>query len=468
MNFNILILKYFHESNIKTKINQVQMNFKQEVPIFKRRERPVKFFMPHFPIFTGSELSDLEKVKFLLSEFGQPQNRLKNVIHVVGTNGKGSSCAYLKTILMEQGYRVNTYTSPHLHAVNERINLNGFEISDENLFCHTEKIRFVCEKHKIGLTIFESLTIVALLEFATSNADFNIFEAGMGGEFDATNVFDQQNILGVLITSISYDHTKFLGNSLTEIATAKLGVIKPYKPVVMQPFNKEVLQAVVCKLEQTPAIPFFFGRDYNFCKVEFLGGEQALEFSFGGQQIVVPLPSLLGEHQIYNLVGVLAFICACKIEVFEQALIYGILKTKWAGRLEAILEEKYLELLPSESEIWFDGAHNEGGAKALANWLSLQPEGFVNVLLLSKTRGSEVIKFIELFQNLVEFGVALKGQGEIYPEFQSILEEGFAKNNILCARAKNILEALKKITETFPAKKIRIIIAGSLYLAREI
>ena len=444
------------------------MNFKQAVPVFKRRERPIKFFMPHFPIFTGSELSNLEKVRFLLTELGQPQKSLKNVIHVVGTNGKGSSCAYLKTILMEQGYSVNTYTSPHLHAVNERINLNGVEISDENLFCHTEKIRFLCEKHKIGLTIFESLTLVAILEFAASKADFNIFEAGMGGELDATNVFDQENTLGVLVTSISYDHTKFLGNSLAEIATAKLGVIKPYKPVVMQPFNKEVLQAVVCKLEQTPAIPFFFGRDYNFCKVEFLGGEQGLEFSFDGQQTIVPLPSLLGEHQIYNLVGVLAFICACKIEVFEQSLIYGILKTKWAGRLEAVLEEKYLDLLPKESEMWFDGAHNEGGAKALANWLSLQPEGFLSVLLLSKTRGSEVVKFIKPFQNLVEFGIALKGQGEIYPELQSVLEEGFAKNNIPCTKAENILQALKKITEKFQGQKVRIIISGSLYLAREI
>jgi dihydrofolate synthase/folylpolyglutamate synthase len=434
-------------------------------PVFKPHLRNVKFFMPHFPIFTGSFKSvDASKVRRILKKLGNPQNSLKNIIHIVGTNGKGSSSAYLKSILTEAGFRTCVFTSPHLHAVNERIEINGDYISDEKLFLLSEKVRFICEEEGVYPTIFESLTVVAILNFADVKADFNIFEAGMGGENDATNVFE--TVAGVLFTSLSLDHTRFLGDSLPEIALQKLGVLKEGKPCVFQPFSGEVLNVVLHKVAEKKAKPIFFGRDYNFCKVEFEDGKFGLEYLGSKGESILPLPPLLGEHQIYNLCAVLALLEAMNVNLSDEALINGILNTKWAGRLEIVLEEKLLNLLPKGSEIWFDGAHNEGGAISLAKWLAEQ-EKMCNILIISKTRGTEVRRFISPFKDLVNYGVALEGRGEIYPEFVSVLEEGFAFNGMPCFKHYNILEALNEVGRKFE-DPVRVVICGSLYLARDL
>ena len=437
------------------------------IPTFKPFKKKAKFFMPHFPIFTGNlKSADASNVKYLLQKLGNPQDKLKNVIHVVGTNGKGSSCAYLKSILNASGFTTCVYTSPHLHASNERIDILGEQISDLDLFTSSEKVRFLCEEYKISLTIFESLTIVAILSFAKANADFCIFEAGMGGECDATNVFNEESIIGVLLTSISYDHTRFLGNDLNSIISHKLGVIKKNKPVVFHPFSGEVLYTVLEKIAQKGAIPKFFGRDYNFCKVEFEDGTLGLEFE-GKNSIIVPLPPLLGEHQLYNLTAVLAFFEAINLNLKEEDIIQGILNTKWAGRLERVTEDDFISLLPENSEIWFDGAHNEGGAKVIASWLLSQSQELTNIVIIGKTRGTEVNKFILPFKDLVRYGFAIEGKGEIYPEFKSVLLTGFHNANIECFGVDSIKEALKKVA-LLHQKPVRILICGSLYLARDL
>ncbi len=422
--------------------------------------------MPHFPIFTGSFKSvDASKVRLLLSKLGNPQNALKNIIHIVGTNGKGSSCAYLKSILMEAGFKVAVFTSPHLYAVNERIEANDNFITDEKLYILSEKVRFLCEEEGVYLTIFESLTIVAILYFAEENCDFHIFEAGMGGERDATNIFS--NIAGVLFTSLSLDHTRFLGETLPEIAIQKLGVLKEGKPCIFHPFSGEVLNVILDKVAEKKAKPLFFGRDYNFCKVEFEDGLFGIEYEGKNGAMILPVPPLLGEHQLYNLSAVLRLLEELSLKLEEGTFIKGIQKTKWAGRLECVNEEKLLNLLPEKSEIWFDGAHNEGGAIILAHWLASQSEELENVLIVGKTRGTEVVNFLKPFKGIVSKGVALEGMGEIYPEFASILANGFEKNEIPCTKEKNMLEAFTNLGKNCE-KPVRIIICGSLYLARDL
>jgi dihydrofolate synthase/folylpolyglutamate synthase len=434
-------------------------------PIFKPNLKDVRFFMPHFPIFTGSFKSvNAEKVRHILAKFGNPQNSLKNIIHVVGTNGKGSSCAYLKSILMEAGFKVCVFTSPHLHAVNERIEINGNFISDEKLYLLSEKVRFACEEEGLYPTIFESLTVVAMLAFLEANADFNIFEAGMGGENDATNVFE--TVAGVLFTSLSLDHTRFLGDSLPEIALQKLGVLKKDKPCVFHPFSGEVLNIILQKVAEKGAKPFFFGRDYNFCKVEFEDGIFGLEYIGKNEEKILPLPPLMGEHQLYNLSAVLSLLEQMDLNLSESSLIRGIQNTKWAGRLEIVVEEKLLNLLPKGSEIWFDGAHNEGGSISLSNWLLAQNE-LQNILIVGKTRGTEVKRFLAPFKNIVKHGIAFEGKGEIYPEFASVLEDGFLKNEIPCSKHNSILEAFREIGKRFN-EPVRVVICGSLYLARDL
>jgi dihydrofolate synthase / folylpolyglutamate synthase len=436
-------------------------------PVFIPFKKRAKFFMPHFPIFTGNLNSlDTSSITFLLEKLHNPQHKLKNVIHVVGTNGKGSSCAYLKHILNAGGFTTCVFTSPHLHRANERIDILGEYISDLELFTLTEKIRFLCEEHKINITLFESLTLVAILAFSKVKADFYIFEAGMGGELDATNIFLQNNIAGVLVTSISYDHVKFLGSNLNSIITHKLGVCKANKPVVFQPFSGEILYTILEQVAQKKAVPQFFGKDYNVFKVEFENGSFGIEFE-GKRNLILPLPPLQGEHQIYNLAGVLALLEAIKVEVLEEQIAQGILNTKWAGRLEKVIEKDYISLLPTNSEIWFDGAHNAGGAQVASSWLKSQNPELINILIVSKTRGSEVQNFILAFKDVIEYGIAFEGKGEIYPEFATVLIKEFERQKIKHSCASGIKDALKQITKTIKVP-VRVLICGSLYIARDL
>jgi dihydrofolate synthase/folylpolyglutamate synthase len=446
------------------------VQFEQKIPKFIPYRKNVKFFMPHFPIFTGNIKSfNSFKVKYVLEKFGSPERKLKNVIHVVGTNGKGSTCAYLKAILLQSGFKVNTYTSPHLHASNERINVNGEEISDEKLFYFTEKIRLLCFAEDLQLTLFESLTITTILCFSEAGGDFNIFEAGMGGQNDATNIFEAEQFACGIMTSISLDHTRFLGETEMEIATAKLGIMKEGKPFVMHPFTKEVLDSVKIKLSKTAGIPFFYGRDYNFSKVEFEDGIFGFEFQFQQEEpIILPMPHLLGEHQLFNLAGVLTALKAMNLEISEGNLIAGIMNTKWAGRLEKVENNVFAKIISGEDEIWFDGAHNPGGANALAKWIS-ENDDFEYVLIVSKTKDSEVFKFLQAFQGKILFGIAVVGKGEIYPEKTSVIMENFTKLGIENFEAEDLLEAIKFAKlKGLSCGKLRIIICGSLYLAREI
>ena len=194
----------------------------------------------------------------------------------------------------------------------------------------------------------------------------------MGGKNDPTNIFDENQIASIILTSISLDHTRFLGETEYEIALQKLGVIKTGKALIMHPFTAEVLNAVKEKLTETHAIPFFYGKDYNFCKVEFEDGIFGIEFQFQSEEpIIFPFPPLLGEHQIFNLAGVLTALKAMKVKLEEKHIILGITKTKWAGRLEKVEIKTFDSIISLEDEIWCDGAHNPGGAKALTNWLKI-------------------------------------------------------------------------------------------------
>lgn len=439
------------------------------IPVFNICTTDPKFFMPHFPIFRGNTESIGNKnVKKILEELGNPHHKLRNIIHVVGTNGKGSTCAFLKSILMQHGFSVNTYTSPHLYSCNERINLNGKQISNEDLFYYTEKIKHICVQHNIDITIFESLTIIAFLAFCQTAADYTILEAGMGGLLDATNMFEEENVLGVILTSISYDHTKFLGETLSQIIKHKLGVAKFNKPIVLHPFNGEVLMTVLEEIAQTKSIPYFFGRDWNFGIIEFETGEKKIVFEKAQEeQLLLEMPNLQGEHQLYNLCAVIAFLYACNFNIDIQKINQGITEAKWAGRLEKITEEQFLQFLPPESEIWFDGAHNVGGAITIADWLKNMPTK-ENILIVSKTKGTEVNKFIEAFEGLISFGIALNSRGEIYPENLSVLKKGLEANNIPAFEANTFTEALTIVKEKTEGTAVRIIICGSLYLAREI
>ena len=282
---------------------------------------------------------ELDRIKAVLNLLDNPQEKLK-IIHVAGTNGKGSVCAMLNQILIEAGFKAGLYTSPHLIKYNERIKINGVDISDDDFLTLIEEITALAEKNEIYLTEFEILTAVMYKYFSDKKVDYAVVEVGLGGRFDATNVINKP-VLSI-ITSISPDHTERLGNTIEKIAFEKAGIIKKNCPVV---FDKDNLGAeILTKIakEKTADIInperaeiIFDGKNY----VKY-GDEK---FGLG----------LFGKYQGKNSA---LTICTAKVlNINKKAIKSGLKNTKWSARFEYI----------KEKNIIIDGCHNPDGAKNL-------------------------------------------------------------------------------------------------------
>ena len=217
---------------------------------------------PPVAIWQKEKRSDLELAKTLLAALGSPHKKLPPTIHIAGTNGKGSTVAILKSIFETAGYKVHSYTSPHLLEFNERINLAGKNISDHHLFELLEQVRIKAEELNLEPGFFEGTTIAAFLAFASISADILILETGLGGRLDCTNVIESPIL--TIITPISFDHMEHLGNSLTKIAIEKAGIIKTGVPCVIGPQNDEVYKTLFDKCEELNSPAFAYEYDYIY------------------------------------------------------------------------------------------------------------------------------------------------------------------------------------------------------------
>ncbi len=309
----------------------------------------------------------LKKIEKLLEYIGNPQDKL-HIIHVGGTNGKGSVCAMIGSVLENAGYNVGVNTSPHLSEFTERITINGKQITKADVVKYAKLLREVREKvnsqtHLGYATYFEVVTAMALKYFYDSNLDFVVLEVGLGGTFDATNVV--KPVLTV-ITDVSLDHTEHLGNTMTSVAENKAGIIKPGCPVVTSNTETEVLKVITdtCEAQNSPC--YQLGKDFNY-KINS-STVDGLDLDYKGidhdyQNLKIPL---LGEHQGRN--GSLA-LSALEIlqsrtsaKLSEQVIRTGLSKTLWPGRLEIIQKSPWVIV---------DGAHNPAGAKTLAGAFKL-------------------------------------------------------------------------------------------------
>jgi dihydrofolate synthase/folylpolyglutamate synthase len=307
----------------------------------------------------GSKLG-LENITKLLSLLGNPQRKLKYV-HVAGTNGKGSTSAYISSILIEAGYKVGIFTSPYLERFTERIKINDKEIGEEDISRITglikDSISKMLEDDDNHPTVFEIVTAMAFQYFAESNCDIVVLEVGLGGRFDSTNVIKRPEV--AVITTISYDHMDRLGNTLPEIAFEKAGIIKNNCDVVAYPQPDDVKE-VFFKVSQE--------KNARLHWVDF-SGISNIKFDIDGQVFNyndyknVKI-SLLGPHQIYNAVVAIKtgeILSSKGYKITRETILRGLLKARWPGRLE-VVNRKPLFLI--------DGAHNSEGAQALCNALS--------------------------------------------------------------------------------------------------
>ncbi len=300
----------------------------------------------------------LDNIRGLLDVLEHPE-RAFGVVHVAGTNGKGSVSACLAKILQQAGYRVGLYTSPHLHSFTERIRVNGIPIDEERVGSLTAEIREAADG--IPATFFEFTTALALLYFKLQAVDFAILETGMGGRLDATNAVTP---LLSLITPVSMDHVEHLGDTLPTIAAEKAGIIKAGVPVVVGRQEDAALQVILAQADRLGAPAWAAGRDY---RLQVQGERFSLETDAVSLQDLEP--GLSGAHQVDNLGQAVAgaiWLRSLGLDIPDAALCEGVRQVRWPGRLE---------WWGDEGVILLDGAHNGSGAKVLADYLAPQAAG---------------------------------------------------------------------------------------------
>lgn len=304
----------------------------------------------------------LERMRVVCAALGDPQHKLPPVIHVAGTNGKGSTVALIRAIAEAAGLKVHAYTSPHLVRFNERIRLAGKLIEDEALNAILDRIEAVMAETDSEATVFESTTAAAFLAMAETPADLAIIEVGLGGVLDATNVIERP-LLSV-ITPVDYDHAEFLGTDLAGIASEKAGVLKAGAPAVIARQREEAMAAIERRAADVHARLTVLGVDFDAWAER--GG---LAFQTAELFMDLPAPALAGTHQIDN--AALAVAAAVELDLPETAIAEGLKAVRWPARLQRIAAGPYGEAArAAEAELWLDGGHNPHAAKALAAFLA--------------------------------------------------------------------------------------------------
>ena len=333
----------------------------------------------------------LSRTRELLELLGDPQDELK-FIHVAGTNGKGSTCAMLASILQAAGYRTGLYTSPFVNRFNERIALNGMPISDDDLVAIFETIRPIVDKMEYPPSEFELITCAAMLYYREQQCDVVVLEVGMGGEFDSTNVI--KTPLLTIITAMGFDHMKYLGNTMTEIASAKAGIIKPYGTTLIYGENPEADQVFRATCERMHARLIVTDHSRIVDHAHTLQGH---DLSFGAYANI-HLP-LIGSHQVKNAAVVLTAVEELKkkgLSIPDAAVYEGMAAVRWPARME-LLSEKPVLLL--------DGGHNPHGFHAAAASLrELFPDRKVTILMgvmADKDHGDMIRELLPLTKRFV-------------------------------------------------------------------
>jgi dihydrofolate synthase/folylpolyglutamate synthase len=403
----------------------------------------------------------LERMFAALEALGDPHRRLPPVFHIAGTNGKGSTIAYLKAILEAAGKSVHVFTSPHLVRFNERIVLAGREISDDYLI----DVLTRCDR-EVGsksLTFFEATTCAAFLAFAETPADYLILETGLGGRLDATNVVDRP--LAALITPVAYDHQQFLGHSIEEIAAEKAGIFRAGAPAVVGPQSPGAMQALAAAAARIGADLFAYGHSWNV----FAEHGRLVYQDEDGLCDLSP-PRLLGNHQIPNAGLAIAGLRAAGFDLDDAVLSAGVEGAVWPARLQRLKRGPivdYVQAQCAETEVWLDGGHNPHAAQALAAALGdleeKSPRPLVLISGMQETKDHE--GFFAPFPGIARavFTVQADHEGAA----PAAVVAAAAERAGLAARpCVSIDEAVRLAAESKQA--IRILICGSLYLAGEI
>jgi dihydrofolate synthase/folylpolyglutamate synthase len=395
----------------------------------------------------------LDRMWRLLENLGNPQNDLPAVIHIAGTNGKGSTQAMIRAGLEAAGKKVHAYTSPHLARFHERIRLAGALIDED----HLTEILDECYAKNGGETItyFEITTAAAILAMARTPADYTLLEVGLGGRLDATNVIDQP--LLSIITPISIDHEQFLGNTLTKIAGEKAGIIKRRCPVIVAPQPEEAMDVIEATAERYHAQIIAQGQDWHIDTER-----DGLMFQDETGVVQLPRPNLPGDHQIENAGTAVAALR--QLGFTDEVCEAAVSQAHWPARMQKLNTGPIIDSA-AHAEIWLDGGHNPAAGQAIGHHLgtlSKRPTYLICGMLNTK----DISGYLDPIAPHVEKLIAVSIPGEMNTLPAADTAAAARDAGMQAETADDVLRATREIVKNDP--NARILICGSLYLAGNI
>jgi dihydrofolate synthase / folylpolyglutamate synthase len=435
------------------------------------------FALGHELAQTPSHKFDLDHMRVLLAALDHPERRFPSVL-IAGTNGKGSTAATLASILRSSELKTGSYTSPHLVRINERIRINGEQIGDDNFAELHAKIAHVAETLVENAELpwhpsfFEMMTAIAFEHFARERVDIAVLEVGMGGRLDATNVVDPRVSV---ITDISLDHQKYLGNTVGEIAREKVGIIRPHGAVVtlpQQPEANDVIGNTILELEARavnavayvpPVSPGSFEYLVPSTEEAKLGLVYRYPLTVMGEQILVETP-LVGRHQLRNVALALATAVELNQQGFasitSKSIESGIRETQWPGRFQVIPAR------PGWPELVIDVAHNPAGAWALRSALSERYEDRPLIFVFGAMRDKAISEMAEILFPLADRVIATRPDNPRAASPEEIQEAG-ARTGAEIERIEDIQRAVERARELSNPGTV-VVITGSIYLVGEV
>jgi dihydrofolate synthase/folylpolyglutamate synthase len=410
----------------------------------------------------------LDRILRLLSELGDPQKKLPPVIHVAGTNGKGSVCAFARAMLEAQGLKVHVHISPHLVRFHERIRIAGKLIGEEALVSLLEEVEEVNRGREI--TFFEITAAAMFLAFSRHPADACILEVGLGGTYDATNVVPHPAM--TVIQPVGLDHVEFLGGDLAGIAAEKAGIIKKGAPLVIGPQTDIARDVILSQADRLGVPVFAFGQDFASRQEH-----NRMVYEDGDGLLDLPLPRLIGRHQVENAGVAIAALRHARIPNgtrnwgTDEAVEKGLATVEWPGRLQRLHHGPLLDVAPRGAEVWLDGGHNPHGAAAVSRAIAdLEERGERPLYLIcGMLANKDAAGYLGSFEGLARHVVTVAIPGEAASMGAGALYDVARRAGLDAAPAEDLEDAMLQVLawsrldgeETPP----RILICGSLYLA---
>ncbi len=392
----------------------------------------------------------LDRMSRLLAALDHPERRLPAVVHIAGTNGKGSTLAMVRAGLEAAGKSVHAYTSPHLARFHERIRLAGDLIAEEDL----SRLLAECEGANGGvpITYFEITTCAAMLAFSRFAADYCLLEVGLGGRLDATNVIDRPELC--VITPISFDHPQFLGNTIAEIAGEKAGILKRGVPCIVGPQTDEALAVIEDRGARIGAPLLVHGQHWHVTEEH---GRMAFQDETG--LLDLPLPGLIGAHQVVNAGAAIAALRFLGAD--EAAIGAAMTGAEWPARLQRLKRGPLVGAAPA-AELWLDGGHNAAAGAALSEALGRLTHRPLHIIC-GMLNTKDVTGYLRPLASMADSfqGVGIPGETATLSAGETVAAARAV--GIAGVEAPDVLAAIRRVAAREPAA--RILICGSLYLA---